>query len=747
VELLTTFLGMFFLFYLILYISGVGIAEYLSPYKSPNKWILSIFCGLFLISFIGSYFFLFGKSLAYSLPFIFGIALAINGILLSVKPFRLKPSSCWGYLSFSTAIIYFLLALVPIFILKRWTPTMGPCSDQVAWSTWTRYLLHGSLPVKAYSPFNPSQTQETFLNVLSRFGFHILQGMATLLLRWKNHLAYPIATAFSISLLPLAMTYVCENFFSIKRPFVFLAQVLVLGNYFFMWENFDCKSPQVLLLSVLPITIALTAIGIDKKEWKSRILAALAICGFTCIYQEMLSIYALSCLLFFIFSFLSKKEDTKEELHEFFRIIALSAVFLAPHILNIIGTLRIAESIVSTKVSGDAHAFLTLSELFGIGAHFTNKVAGIPAPRCFHYIKMVFLPFFALFTFWGMWNSPRKLWLMAMCTGGVMFGVYFKVLHPYSYAYYKVFLNYAWIAWIALVGCVLAMDKAWRSKAKWIGTTLFLVYIPMLTWYQYQLISTVTERYIPQLPQVEEAVEFIQKNIPTNQAIMIRDEAYNVERHWLIYFLRDYKRVSLPKYSAYLPRLDYPFYRNAITEPFILANKPPGDSSYWSERVVWENERYTLYKKSSNVLLHARFNPSDKAKPPASFFLDQEKKAFLAYKNIPLFDTNFQSKSKDFFLSDIYVTVNSGLILWEGQSQRTYDTPLVNNWIVIYGNFNKKFSVEWDKQKDTSKSVRLSSNKKAISIPIISNDFSVRIKYGFPISVHSFMQICKKPIL
>jgi len=741
-ELLTTFLGMFFLFYLILYISGIGIAEYLAPSKSLNKWILSIFCGLFLISFIGSNFFFFGKSLAYSLPFIFGIALAINGTLLSIKSFRLKPKDWWGCLSFSTTIIYFILALVPIFILGRWTP-VGPCSDQAAWSTWTRYLLHGSLPIKTHSLFNAAQTQEAFLNVFSRFGFHILHGMATLLLRWKNHLAFPVVTAFSISLLPLAITYVCENFFSVKRPFVFLAQVMVLGNYFFMWENFDCKSPQALLLSVLPITIILTAMAIEKKEWKSRTLAALAICGFACIYQSMLSIYVLSCLLFFAFSFLSKKKGTKEELYEFLRIIALSAAFLAPHILKFVSALEVAESIAMTKVSGDAHGFLTISELFGIGAHFTNKVAGIPAPKCFHYIKMIFLPFFSIFTFWGMWNSSKRLWVMAICTGGLMFCVYFKVIDPYSYAYYKVFLNYAWII---LVGCVLAIDKAWESRAKWIVVPILLVYMPMLIWYQYQLVNSITKVYIPNMPQVEEAVEFIQKNIPTNQGIMIRDEAYNVEIHWLIYFLRDYKMVSLPKYSAYFPRLDYPFYRNAITEPFVLANKSPDDSSYWKEKVIWENERYVLYKKSADVLLHARFNPSDKTKPEISFFFDQEKKSYLPYKNVPLFDTNFKGKSKPFLLNDINITVRAGLILWQGQSQHIYDTPTDNNWIVIYGDFNKKFSVKWDVKKGVSKPVRLSRDNKAISIPIISNDFSIRIKYGIPISVHSFMQIRKEAV-
>jgi len=723
-----SFFGMFFLFYVITYFSGVGIAAYLEDERTHSKWILSIFCGLFSIISIGSILFSLGFSLYSTLPFMLGGLLVLNLSIIYFlkKPLLVKPD-VWQVLSFSIALISFCIALLPIFIAQRWTP-IGPCGDQMIWSSWTRFLEKNSLPVLLSYPINPAMAHEVWLNSFSRFGFHVLHGMADLLLNWKAHFSFPIVSAFSISLLPLASSYICDDFFRTRRSFAFLAQLLFLGNYLFMWEHLDSRAPQVLLLSALPITIVLTARALERRGWKSRILASIALVGYVCIYQEMLSFYVIFCFLLLLLTLLFQRNKVKYYAIELAFIALISTIFLIPEIPKLLSVFSIAKDSVSTNSPGNVYSFLSFADLFGIGGMYVLS-EHISLPFFFPYFKAIIIPILSVITLLGIWKSEKRLCLAALAVGGIFLGVYFRAVHIFPYGYYKIVLNYSWII---IIGLTLGLEYI-SSKV-----TLFLLlpYFLMLYSYQYYAVFTSAKKHTPNFPAVLQTSDFIKDNIPPSTPIMLRGEAHDVHRVWMYYFLKDYN-VRLSEYSSYFRNPEFPFYRNSITEPYVLTYRPEDhDSQYWAKGKIWENVRYFIYEKKQDVLSHTFLKNSPNLELYNEIIIEFDKKQLTinSWEDKKILSASIKDYNRS--NNTLFDYVGMSAIQHEQPHEISKSVFVSGNWITLFGYFPKNIN---------ETGIKISDDSSSISMPILSKPFSFRITSQSSMALKPFIQIRKNP--
>ncbi len=742
-DLFLSFTGMFFLLYGVFYLAGVGIAEVCVSGVGKNRWILSVFSGLFLITTLGSAFFAAGFSLREVLPYILGIAFSVSMGLLYSKKGKISPVPDIELLAkFSFAVLLFFVSLTPMFVLEKWTP-LGICGDQVIWASWTRFLTDSSLPASLAFPFNPAKTHESWLNFFSRFGFHVIHGTVDLLLNWEPHLSLPVVTAFCMSLLPLSFCFACENFFMTKKSTSFLVMLIVCGNYFFLLEHFNSRASEVLLLAVLPMAFILTARSLEVRNWNGRLIAGLSVASFGCIYQEMLVIYVLYCFVYTLFSFFDKKLKTAAVFSEFFLIICIAMIFLIPQIVKMLSVFSISIQSVSTNSSGNVYSFVSLMDLFGVRDGFikTSKVH-IDIPGILTYAKAVVFTGIPLVTVYGFLKiTDKRVFVYSVLAGGIVMGIYFRLIQKYPYGYYKILLNYSWII---IIGLGFGVEKAWSRHNKKI-IALLAVYIPLLIWHQAQMIkafsSPIEFVYVPDLVGVKEASNYIKKNIPRSEAVMVRGEARNVNRIWLFYFLHDYN-LLLSEYSSYFRSPNFPFYRSAITEANVLVSKWKDEKAeLWSERRIWENRRYILHEKKADILSHTNLKNIEQAKGYTKLRLKVNKKYLGLYekeKSVIRVPVKEMYKKKELDRA-LFKSVDISLVHNEQPPEVFAEHISKGNWVTFLGFFPEN---TLDIKGSTYK---VSRDHYALSIKIPSPDFTVSINSSRQMLIKPVVQLRTKP--
>jgi hypothetical protein len=535
-----------------------------------------------------------------------GVALVsalVIATLLNVLALRLgRPRSLdvWATVGGGClAILVIAVGVAPLWLLDKADTVIGRNGDQVSYTNFASYLARHGLPVRAPGPLEPAATQLWLVDQYGMpIGFSHVHAMVDRLTGQPAYATLSIVTVVFLALNVLAVVFLAERLFGLRRWPALAAGVLTAASPALMWIHYNNYAMQALAIGLIPAGLGIAILALEDGRMRGLALAALLLSGIFVTYPPAAGPFLLAPVavygLFLVASGIRPAIVAT-------RYLTLGLIMLLMNLAAVLYMAKVLRPMIFSvllREFGDVTTQVSPIQIFGLVHH------ALPPPPGWMLSGVVVVAAIAtLLAAYGAVGSggmPRRLLLSVFLTA-VPFLLWLRFGLDYAYGFYK---GLMFIVTPALIALLLGVQRSLGGPAA-IGAGAVAVVLIVVAASGANLLRQARTASVFDVGAIR-ALSELARLAPRDQPVHVRDES-GTALLWVTFFLRD-RGLYLAHYSPYYLHRDWRFYQQPITAPLVLVNRDVPSLTPWDAGTVYENLRYRVLRKEPGVLAHLDFS-------------------------------------------------------------------------------------------------------------------------------------------
>lgn len=618
---------------ILMYYVGFGVSKLILPDEyQKNELLIIPFIGLSILTTIPYYFAYIGINSKISL-LIFLLASSILNYIAIRKKQRIELNINENFIPIIIAFIVLLIALSPL-INVGYLTIIGSNGDAMTHCLVSEYLEnHGTLPPDT----TPSRPDQNIINhrLTSHYplGFHFFQSFVNILTGTRAYANFSVLTGLFLSLNILS-TYVFARQMTEDKKTSILAIALMAFNSVLFWVHYGDFGPNLLGVSLMPLTMSVTFITLKSQTKKSLIFSSLLLAATFSTYSEAAYFIIIPAIFFIIIKSLTKKSVQLKYILKFSSIIVFAATFnmissfwlltsIFNRFLTIIKTLILTvyinspityaagKSSIKVVDNGNIWHIIHIERIYGLLPFRTALIEtyGILDSNIIILTIVFIIISVVCISLYGLYHTARKLELISAIISSV--AIYLILIYIYyPYWYFKVLTLTMFLLFVPLA---IGIKRLYQSSdiLKLTSVVFVLIFIFLNIYSLHILTDSVSKNSMKVDREYIEAASVLNNQASKNSKILIMSNKYEIMDQWAPYFLQTFHVYSNSvyyrniKYMAINPNSDLSNIDNfrGVDYVFYRSNRSPKINSELYEN-IYSAPSYDIYSKNDDVVGH-----------------------------------------------------------------------------------------------------------------------------------------------